>query len=213
MDKELKEIECWKNLRSKIDGVYNYNNDWLKAITLFKKRLRNKYFEPIEELIRKASFEGEGFTILTAQCAIIESLASFRTGEIYNYKMKSYSPSFEYKDSKKLKLDLYNAGDWWVKKDEITGQSFYRGEKIWLKKAISTYHLWFQFEVDFLVVGFHIDDKDKVDIEENIFEKNDTWLVFKNFGTYPDVKTKMEDWVEQVIGDIPSIENIAKIKQ
>ena len=113
----------------------------------------------------------------------------------------------------KLKLDLDKTGEWWVIKDKITGQTFYRGEKIWLKKIISTYNLWFHFEVNFLVIGFHVDDKDIIDIEENTFEKNDIWLVFKNFGTYPNMIEKIEEWVEKVICEIPVVENLAKVKE
>lgn len=112
----------------------------------------------------------------------------------------------------KLNLDLHRRGDWWVKKDKITGKTFYRGESVWLKKAISTYYLWFHFNVDFLVIGFHKDEKDKIEIEKNELEKNDTWLVFKNFGNYPKDKEEIEEWVEKIIFEIPVIENLAKIK-
>lgn len=99
MDKELVEIERWKSVRAKIKDSYDYNDDWNQAINIFKNRLENKFFEPIENIINRRTFKGEGFTILTVQCALIESLASFRTGQIFNHKKNGDSPSFEYKQS------------------------------------------------------------------------------------------------------------------
>jgi Protein of unknown function DUF262 len=110
----------------------------------------------------------------------------------------------------KLKLNIEN---WRVIFDKTTKQSFYRGKTVWLKKEISSYGLQFHFEVDYLVVGFHVEDKDTVDIAENEFDKNSTWLVFKNFGRYPNAKEEIEEWVERVICEIPVIENLAKAKQ
>lgn len=113
----------------------------------------------------------------------------------------------------KLGLDLYKTGNWWVIKDAITDQTFYRGESIWLKKPIGNYNLWFHFKPKFLVIGFHNEDKDKIDIEENSLEINNTWLVYKNFGEYPTNLDEIEDWVKSVISEIPTIKNLAKVKQ
>lgn len=113
----------------------------------------------------------------------------------------------------KLGLDLYKTVNWWVIKDAITDQTFYRGESIWLKKPIENYNLWFHFKPKFLVIGFHNEDKDKIDIEENSLEANNTWLVYKKFSEYPANLDEIKKWVIDVISEIPAIKNLAKVKQ
>lgn len=102
MDKEQEEIHQWDELRIKLKNHYAMSSDWESAITLFKTRLARKYFRPLQTIINERKFEGEGFTIVTIQCSIIESLASFRTGEIYNLDKKASSPNYEYNGSKKM---------------------------------------------------------------------------------------------------------------
>lgn len=102
MDIELEEIKSWKSIRKEIKNNFDYNQDWKNAINLFQTRLERKFFNPIEELIKTNKQEGEGFTIVTAQCALIESLASFRTGEIFNHKKRKNAPAYEYNESKKM---------------------------------------------------------------------------------------------------------------
>ena len=96
MDIEFEEISSWKTIREKVKDNYKFNPDWEEAIKLFKNRLDRKFFNPIEELIKQKKQEGEGFTIVTTQCALIESLASFKTGQIFNHKKNKSSPKYEY---------------------------------------------------------------------------------------------------------------------
>ena len=106
MNKELQEIEDWKRLRPVIKDSYDFDDNWNKAIAIFKNRLKTKFFDPIENIINKNDFKGEGFTILTVQCALIEALASFRTGQIFNHRKRNSSPSYEYKESGKIFVDF-----------------------------------------------------------------------------------------------------------
>jgi hypothetical protein len=59
-----------------------------------------KFFDPIQLIINNRKLKGEGFTIMTVQCALIEMFAAFRAGKIYNHKKKGL-PRYEYKDSPK----------------------------------------------------------------------------------------------------------------
>lgn len=109
MEKELQEIEIWNKLRLKLNNSYEYNDDWKEAIELFETRLDRKFFKPLKSLITKGKLEGEGFTIVTVQCALIEALASFRTGQIYNYSIKKTSPKYEYNTSKQMFVDFLHS--------------------------------------------------------------------------------------------------------
>ena len=106
MEKELQEIEIWNRLRPKLNNSYEYNDDWKEAIELFKNRLNRKFFKPLKSLIVGGKLEGEGFTIVTVQCALIEALASFRTGQIYTPSIKKTSPKYEYNKSKQMFVDF-----------------------------------------------------------------------------------------------------------
>jgi hypothetical protein len=106
MDKELQELEKWKSLRLKIKDSYDYNDDWGDAIDLFNNRLKYKFFDPIEKIINRNILKGEGFTIMTVQCALIEALASFRTGQIFNYRKNNTYPNYEYRESGKIFEDF-----------------------------------------------------------------------------------------------------------
>lgn len=106
MKKELEEIRDWELLRQKVKDSYGFDTNWDKSIELFKNRLNRKFFDPVKYLIETRKFEGEGFSIVTVQCALIESLASFRTGQIFNYGANGNSPSYEYRDSKRMFVDF-----------------------------------------------------------------------------------------------------------
>lgn len=84
MEIELQEKEAWKKCRLKLAAGYVFSPDWETAIGILIKRFEKKYFEPIDHLVQSMDRKGEGFTILTAQCALIEAFASFRTGQIFN---------------------------------------------------------------------------------------------------------------------------------
>jgi len=105
MDKELDEIERWKKLRPLLNSAYEIkanNENWTEAIELFDTRLKRKFFKPVKSIIDKKILDGEGFTIVTVQCAIIESLASFRTGQIFSHKKVKGQPSYIYNESGKI---------------------------------------------------------------------------------------------------------------
>lgn len=107
---ELKENEKWDSIRKNLDGNYKDPAPWEDAISLYNDRLRKKFFEPINLIIDKGLKEGEGFTIVTAQCALIESFASFETGKIFNHSYKRSKkityPSYEYNGSRDLFVDF-----------------------------------------------------------------------------------------------------------
>lgn len=106
MNVELNEIKKWKKLRTTLSKDYTYNKDWESAIELFDTRLKRKFFNPVQSIIDEQKLEGEGFTILTVQCSLIEMFSAFRKGEIYNHKKKATSPAFEYNESRKMFVDF-----------------------------------------------------------------------------------------------------------
>ncbi|WP_114217099.1 hypothetical protein [Ochrobactrum sp. 3-3] len=51
----------------------------------FRQRLHLRYLRPIELLQSNGTWEGEGFSIVSIQCALIEFLAATRKGENYRH--------------------------------------------------------------------------------------------------------------------------------
>lgn len=103
MEKQIKEIEQWKKIRVDLNTNYEHSENWDKAVNLFDKRLKQKYFEPISSLISTSKLQGEGFPIVTIQCALIETFAAFKEGVIYNHnKPEIGGIAYEYRDSSDL---------------------------------------------------------------------------------------------------------------
>ncbi len=64
-------------------------------------RIGPRYLEPIRELDGLNRLKGEGFAVVTIQCALIEFLAALRSGENYQYH-KPDPLRGEYNDSARL---------------------------------------------------------------------------------------------------------------
>jgi hypothetical protein len=80
-------------------------NVWAEAFdTYLLARLQSRYLRPIGMVRDKGTWEGEGFTIVSIQCALIEFLAATRAGK--NYRHKNARPPHEYQNSRKLFVDF-----------------------------------------------------------------------------------------------------------
>ncbi|MBY5751470.1 hypothetical protein [Rhizobium leguminosarum] len=74
---------------------------WADAFQeFFFARLESRYLKPIRLLQDEGSWEGEGFSIVSIQCAMLEFLAACRGGMIYRHK--NPKPPFEYSASGEL---------------------------------------------------------------------------------------------------------------
>jgi hypothetical protein len=73
----------------------------------FHERLSLRYLEPIGTLQENGTFQGEGFSIVTIQCTLIEFLESTVQGISYRYRRRGDPPlgPHEYSDSG----DLFNS--------------------------------------------------------------------------------------------------------
>ena len=91
--------KTWSSIRPHLKNSYDYNVTWEKVITLFKQRIDDFYFNPINSILKPNSQKGEGFAIVTLQCALIETFAAFKHGKIYNSKKKGKLPNYEYSGS------------------------------------------------------------------------------------------------------------------
>lgn len=73
---------------------------WEKTFDeFFRQRLELRYLDPIELLQSEGTYQGEGFTIVSIQCALIEFLAASREGLSYSRRAPT---EFEYSKSGEL---------------------------------------------------------------------------------------------------------------
>jgi hypothetical protein len=66
------QINDWKAL------LFNSEADWQKAVDILQDRLQTRYLEHIRALLERPT---SGFVVLSLDCAIIETLQQFRSGQ------------------------------------------------------------------------------------------------------------------------------------
>ncbi|MBK7683098.1 MAG: hypothetical protein IPJ26_11830 [Bacteroidetes bacterium] len=76
----------WMNLRIKITGQPDEENNWKAATNLLKERLESRYFRPINKILNMRLTTGEGFAAMTLICSLIEFLQSCYEGKSYIFK-------------------------------------------------------------------------------------------------------------------------------
>lgn len=97
MRQQILEKDFWVSKRQIVRNKYGISPDWLEVIEKFKTRIEHYYLNPIENIKEPARLKGEGFTILTIQCALIEMFSAFKYGKIHNHNKRGALPHFEYK--------------------------------------------------------------------------------------------------------------------
>lgn len=93
------------------------SSDWQEAISIFQKRIKNRYLDPIEIIIKNDSYVKPryGFTVLAIDCLLIETLQAFRDGLI----------DTNGKSKKAIRLFLINSPSFKEHFDKITSEKFY----------------------------------------------------------------------------------------
>jgi hypothetical protein len=83
---------------------------WAEAFQSFLfARLRSRYIDPIAAVRHGSKWNGEGFTIVSIQCALIEFLAALREGKKFRYD--NPTPPHEYNTSSDLFCDFLRKTD------------------------------------------------------------------------------------------------------
>lgn len=95
--RQILDKEYWEATRKFLKNSYDINNVWKEVIKRFEERINDFYFDPIDRIKDPNKLKGEGFTILTIQCALIEMFAAFKFGMIHNHRKHGAKPDFEYR--------------------------------------------------------------------------------------------------------------------
>lgn len=94
MKVEIDEKAEWQRIRELIRNSADIDDNWKAAFLLFEKRIKDRYFTPIENIILFGDKNGEGFSIVSLQCSLIETFASFRFGKITKEMAEDYFGEF-----------------------------------------------------------------------------------------------------------------------
>jgi len=97
MARQILDIAFWTAKRQVVRNSYNISEHWNEIIERFKKRIEDFYFSPIDKVKDPNKLKGEGFTILTIQCALIEMFAAFKYGKIHKFNKNNTDPNYTYK--------------------------------------------------------------------------------------------------------------------
>jgi len=114
MGRQILDKQTWSKHRMELNGSYGYSEDWKTIIKLFENRIKDFYFAPINDILRPNNRKGEGFSVLTLQCALIEMFAAFKQGKIHTHKRPKKDekrPTYEYYDSDKCFVEFLESED------------------------------------------------------------------------------------------------------
>ena len=81
---------------------------WAKTFEEFlMARLSLRYLKPIEIMQVEGAFQGEGFAIVSIQCAVLEFLAALKIGKNYKFQRRRVKlGEYEYSSSNKVFCDF-----------------------------------------------------------------------------------------------------------
>lgn len=99
-------FSAWPDLKIELQNPETSVVLWRKAyVVLLKARLDDRYLKPINSIRGNGSYSGEGFSILTIQCALLEFLASLRLGFNFSHGA-AFGQNFRYGESQRLFVDF-----------------------------------------------------------------------------------------------------------
>lgn len=99
-----KTVRDWRELEGKLTASRKDEALWQEAFNdFFKERIETRYLTPVKTLNQLSNDNGEGFSIVTIYCSLIEFLESTLTGKTYRYRKKSDPPlgENEYSNSRR----------------------------------------------------------------------------------------------------------------
>lgn len=97
MRRQILDKDYWNCQRQVLKNSYKINDLWQEVVARFKGRIQDFYFAPIDRVKDPKELKGEGFTILTIQCSLIEMFAAFKYGKIHKYNKRNHEQNYYYR--------------------------------------------------------------------------------------------------------------------
>ena len=171
-----KTTDDWKKFRECLAASTDINL-WEEAYRdFFIARLEKRYFNPIKLLAENSTYQGEGFSIVTIYCSLIEFLETTIQGLTYKYLRKGEKlAEFEYSSSKSIFIDFLSKRVPFNKNfDPDSAEEFYKSIRCGLLHEAQTKNGWVihACSPDDRI----IDDKNKVLFRNNLKDAFDEFL-------------------------------------
>jgi len=114
---------------------------WFIAYEFFlQKRIDSRYLAPIRTIRKHGTLEGEGFTIVSIQCALIEFFASLRIGKNHSLNPKD---DYEYRNSSDLYREFLSKAPLFSEFfDDLKAREFYSSIRCALLHEARTKNEW-----------------------------------------------------------------------
>jgi len=171
--------EEWHKRKDELEG--NPTADlWLDTFeTFLMRRLKDRYLEPIKAIQKAGTSVGEGFAIVSIQCALIEFLAALKLGKNFRSPTpKEPLKEFEYYKSRELFQNfLLNEKPFatWFKTEE-NAEDFYSNVRCALLHEARTKDGWLIWATS----GVAVDPRRKIVKRDQLHEAIEEYL--KNYG-------------------------------
>jgi hypothetical protein len=140
-----KTVADWSNLKVSLTDINN-TNIWTTAYyDFYITRLTDRYLNPIKSIKQEGGYNGEGFSIMTIICSLIEFLETTFQGKNYRYRRNGDPPlgQYEYGASRQVFIDfLNNRNPFSAKFDLQTADDFYKNIRCGLLHEARTNGNW-----------------------------------------------------------------------
>ncbi|WP_426325172.1 hypothetical protein [Pedobacter sp. R-06] len=140
-----KTVADWDSIKSDLTD-FNNTDLWTTAYNDFYiKRLNDRYLNPIKSIKKNDAYTGEGFSIMTIICSLIEFLEATYQGKSYRYRKKGdpLLGQYEYGASGQIFIDfLTNRIPFNTHFNVINAGEFYRNVRCGLLHESRTNGNW-----------------------------------------------------------------------
>lgn len=166
-------IEDWNKLDK------NKNDYWKEACKFFEERIETRYLEPIKAIQKLNINEGEGFTMVSLQCSLIETFECFINGWLFYLEERRLVWKDKNKVIAKYKNKDVNSGQVFIsffdkfenEFNDLKGKDFYSSVRCGLLHETQTKNNWVIRVADNGTDKCYDDKEDKKIIYRNNFQK------------------------------------------
>ncbi len=140
-----KTIDDWNALKAKIDADFDNNELWNEAYSFLEERINHRYIYPAKTIQDSPNSRiiGEGFSIVTILCSVIEALETFYQGKYFTPSAPKNKYEYTFGESKELFVSFFTKR-WPFKKEfnEDLSKDFYSNVRCGLLHEAASRNGW-----------------------------------------------------------------------
>lgn len=140
-----KTVKDWNDLRISLLDQDNHNAWGVAYKDFFLTRLEDRYLEPLKIIKENGTYRGEGFSIMTIVCSLVEFIEGTFQGINYRYRRRNDPPlsQFEYNRSEDIFISfLTQRHPFSLDFNKINAAEFYKNIRCGLLHEARTKGKW-----------------------------------------------------------------------